>query len=139
MQDMIAVIEYESGETETLIGVERLGQPIAERLLEEYDLRRIWLLQDDEDPDMAGCEEPFWSLETYWVAREDGEVAKVLVNDWHAGGTIWEALERDYPEAVDLMDECPESDRCVEYRTWDECFWPGDGKDLVAWLEEACE
>ena len=131
---MKAVIEYMSGEQETLIGVERLGQPIAERLLEEYDLKRMWLLEDDEDPDMVGCEEPFWSLETYWVTREDGAVARLYLNDWHAGEDIWEAIERDYPEAVELMDECPESDRVCQRRTWDETFRPGDGEDLAQWL-----
>lgn len=133
---MIAVIEYESGEIETIVGLQGFGKPIAERVLEEHDIVRMWLLQDDEDPDMAGCEEPFWSLEAYWVEREDGEVAKVLVNDWHAGGTIWEALERDYPEAVDLMDECPESDKVSQRRTWDETFRPGQGEGLAAWLAE---
>ena len=133
---MIAVVEYESGETETIAGLQAEQGPISERILEEYDIVRMWLLQDDEDPDMAGCEEPFWSLETYWVTREDGAVAKVLVNDWHVGDTIWEALERDYPEAVDLMDECPESDRTIQHRAWGETFRPGDGKGLAAWLAE---
>jgi hypothetical protein len=133
---MIAVIEYESGEIETLVGLQGFGREIAERVLESHDAARLWLLQDDEDPFGAEAEEPYWSLETYWVARRDGEIAKVRVGDWHDGETIWDAMEREYPEAVEMMDECPESDRCVEYRTWDESFWPGDGEGLAAWLAE---
>lgn len=132
---MQAIIEYENGELETITGLQKEQEPIAERILEEYDIVRMWLLQDDEDPDMVGCEEPFWSLDLFWVTREDGKVARLYLNNWHDGSDIWTQIEADYPQAVDAMEDCPESAEVIEHHVWDETFRPGDGVELADWLQ----
>ena len=131
---MQAVIEYWNGELETLVGLQGFGREIAERILDEYDIVRMWFVLDGEDPFDATVEEPYWSLGLFWVVREDGEVARLYLNDWHDCADIWTRIEADYPEAVDLMDECPESDRVCHHNTWDDTFHPGEGEDLARWL-----
>ena len=131
---MQAIIEYENGELETITGLQKEQEPIAERILEEHDIVKMWLLEDDEDPDMVGCEEPFWSLDLFWVTREDGKVARLYLNDWHDGTDIWTQIEADYPQAVDAMEDCPESADVIEHHVWDETFRPGDGVELADWL-----
>ena len=133
---MQAIIQYDNGEQNTIVGLQGFGRDIAERILETHDIVKMWLIQDDEDPFGADSEEPSWSLELVWIVREDDEVARLYLNDWHDGTDIWTQIETDYPQAVDLMKECPESDRVVEYRTWDATFHPGEGGRLACWLEE---
>lgn len=132
---MQAIIEYESSEIETIVGLQGFGRDVAKRILGEYDIVRMWLIQDDEDPNEADLsEEPYWSLDTYWVTREDGKTAKILLNNWHDDTDIWSAIDDDYPEAYYFMDECPESAEVVQCRTWDARFQPGEGEELAAWL-----
>lgn len=132
---MQAIIEYENGEYETIVGLQGFGKGIAETVLETHDAVKLWLIQDDEDPFDATVEEPYWSLDLFWVTREDGKVARLYLNNWHDDADIWTQIEADYPEALDLMEDCPESADVIEHHVWDETFRPGDGDELADWLQ----
>lgn len=132
---MQAIIEYENGELNTLVGLQGFGREIAERILEGYDIVKMWLILDHEDPFDATVEEPYWSLDLFWVTREDGKVARLYLNNWHDGTDIWTQIEADYPQAVDAMEDCPESADVIEHHVWDETFRPGDGVELADWIQ----
>ena len=138
---MKAVYEYENGELGETVGLQGLGREIIKRVLEGHDVVRTWLLLDDEDEGSVDYGAPDWRLETWWVTRADGAVAKVNLGTYRPDeDDIWTAMEEQYPEAADLVPEGGvEWSGTTEYRVWDLQVWPGQGERLAAWLREGSE
>lgn len=138
---MKAVYEYENGELGETVGLQGFGREIVERVLEGHDVVRIWLLQDDEDDDAIDYGAPDWCLETWWVTRADDKVAKVHLGTYRPDeDDLWTAVEKQYPEAWDLIPEGGiEWGGNFEYNLWDLQVWPGQGEKLAAWIKEASE
>ena len=129
MRGMKAICEYEDGRRESVEGLRGCREEMVEAALEGRDPVRIWL---------AG-EEPAWTLETVWVFRSDGKMAKVLLG-CYSGEDFWTAMEREVPESWGhVEDEAFETASQVEYRSWDALFRPGEDGRLAAWLQAPCE
>lgn len=136
---MQAVIEYENGEVGALVGLQGFGREIVARILEGHEAVRIWLIQDGDPWECYGAEEPYWTMETVWVFRADGRLAKVMLPSF-TGETFWDAMEREFPQSCeDIPGEAFETADQVQYRLWDACFRPGQDAKLSAWLKEGEE
>lgn len=136
---MKAVYEYENGELGETVGLQGFGREIVERVLGGHDVVRIWLLQDDEGDDAIDYDAPDWCLETWWVTRADGKVAKVHLGTYRPDeDDLWTAVEEQYSEAWELIPEGGiEWGGNLEYNRWDLQVWPGQGEKLAAWIREA--
>jgi hypothetical protein len=138
---MKAVYEYENGELGETVGLQGFGKDIVERVLKEHDVVKVWLIQDGEGDESIDYGAPDWELETWWVTRADGAVAKVNLGAYRPDGDdLWTAMEEQYPEAWDRIPEGGvEWGGTTEYRLWDLQVWPGQGERLAAWLGEGSE
>ena len=133
---MKAVVEYENGETETLVDLQGFGREIVENILKGYEVQKIWLLNDDEDESEHEFIDPYWTLGVWWVTRADCETAKVYLGGYEEDD-FWSAFERQYPAAYCIIpDDAPESAELCDHKGWDAVFWPGEGKALARWLAE---
>lgn len=94
---MKAIVQYESGETESFAGYAGSDAEIVKEILDDHEPTKIWLLMDGADTsnfDLGTC--PDWRLRTVWVTREDGSEAKVSLPSFK-GDSLWSALWREYP------------------------------------------
>lgn len=137
---MRALIKYrDSSEFAGLDDLSGTDREIIDRILQGYDVDHIWIVPDGTDLadfDYYG-ETPAWQLNTFWITRKDGRVAKIGVGDYGDGADFWTAIDQQYPEAYDLMEiDMVESEAVIEYSRWDARFEPGEGAGLAAWLKE---